>query len=104
MTPTHYTIKDGVTTFHYPFSWWRYFVTRGKEVGDVGPILIKREETLMIYRMFGTIENPCTTPHKMSMKHHEIFDGPLPTDQEICTPPKPREKGDYSFHIIDLSK
>ena len=103
MTPTSYTHKDGITTFHYPFHFWRYFVTRGREFGDVGPILIKRYGHLMIYRMFGTIEAPCTTPHKITFAHNELFDGPRQTDEEICTPRK-IEKGNYSFHIIDLGK
>lgn len=103
MTPTHYTHKNGITTFHYPFSVWRQFVTRGREVGDVGPILIQRHGHLMTYRTFGTIENPFTIPQRITLAHNEFFDGPLPTDQEICTPRK-HEKGNYSFRIIDLSE
>ncbi|KKL63996.1 hypothetical protein LCGC14_2169540 [marine sediment metagenome] len=104
MTPIKYTVKNGVTTFHYKFSELRNFVRLGLLHGDVGMILVCREGGLITYKGFGTIENPRRTIHTFSIMHLPVLDGEMPTDEEILIPPKPlfTEKN-TSFMILDLS-
>ncbi len=104
MTPINFSVKNGITHFHYKYSDLKYFVSRGNSHGDAGPVLVKREGTLLTYKSYGTIEHPSTHRHTISMKHHPVIDGELPSDQEICSPPKTRPFGSHSFMMIDLSK
>jgi len=89
MTPTHFTVSDGVTHFHYKFSELLRFYRRGKLHGDVGVILIKRIGKFFVYSGFGTIENPFTHTVTISMEHSDILDGEMPTDEQLLIPPKP---------------
>jgi len=80
MRPIKFTVKNGKTTFHYPFSFLREFVTLGKRDGNTGMILVGRNDNMFAYKGFGTIENPRTSMMTFHMKHFELFGGPLPSD------------------------
>ena len=82
MRPVKFTVKNGITYFHYQFSELRKFVKRGLEYGDVGPILVKRAGNMLTYKGFGTIEHPNKEMQTLSIKHFEPFDGKMPTDEE----------------------
>jgi hypothetical protein len=102
MTPVKYTIKDGVTHFHYNPSQLIDFVRRGKRDGNVGLILIKRKGKCITYKGFGTIENPRTELISITMMHHELFDGRLPSDDELISLPKTCESNSESYRFIFL--
>ena len=89
MTPINFTIKEGVTHFHYKPSELFDFVRRGKKHGDVGLILTKRDGNVLTYRGYGTIENPSNRIKTISFEHCEPFDGKMPNDYERLVPPKP---------------
>lgn len=104
MTPIKFTIKNGVTHFHYKASELIEFVRRGKKDGNVGVILTKRDGNLLTYRGFGTIENPFTYICSISMMHSPLFDGEMLTDEQRLIPPKPFFTAENTrFVIIDLS-
>ena len=88
MTPIKFTIKNGITHFHYNFSELIDFVRRGKKDGNIGVILTKRDGDILTYRGFGTIENPFTHIVSITMVHFSPFDGRMPSDQERLIPPK----------------
>lgn len=104
MTPIKFTVKNGVTHFHYKASELIEFVRRGKQDGNVGVILTKRDGNMLTYRGFGTIENPFTYIIRMIMMHFPPFDGEMPTDEQRLIPPKPFfTKENTRFVILDLS-
>lgn len=82
MRPTRFTVSQGKTTFHYPFSFLREFISLGKKEGNVGIILIGRCGEMFSYKGFGTIDNPRTNMITFHMKHFALMSGPLPSDEE----------------------
>lgn len=105
MTPIKYTIKNGITTFHYNPADIIKFVRRGFKDGNVGMILVRREGYLITYKGFGTIENPVNHIHTMSIMHNTAFSGELFTDEQRLVPPKPIfTKENTKFIILDLSE
>lgn len=88
MTPIGFTIKDGVTYFHYKFSELKNFVRLGKKHGDLGVIITKRNGKMLTYRGFGTIESPNTSIITFSINQSGFF-GCTITDEERLIPPKP---------------
>ena len=104
MIPIKFTIKNGVTQFHYKSSELIDFVRRGKKDGNVGMILTKRDGNMLTYRGFGTIENPFTSITTISMTHFPPFDGAMPTDEQRLIPPKPFFTTENTrLVVIDLS-
>lgn len=87
MTPLKFTIKDGVTYFHYNYSELREFVRLGKSNGNVGVILVKREKDFLTYKGFGSIENPFTSMVSITIRHIPSFDGKMLSDEERLIPP-----------------
>lgn len=83
MKPVSYTIKDGITYFNYNLKEIEAWLKLGKKYGNVGFVLISRENKIFTYEGFGTIENPIYHLHKISLVHFEPLDGPLPTDDGI---------------------
>jgi hypothetical protein len=103
MTPIKFTVKNGVTHFHYKTSELIDFVRRGKKDGNVGVILTKREGNILTYRGFGTIENPFTHIVSISLNHFPPFDGEMLTDEQRLIPPKPFFTSESTrFVIIDM--
>ena len=104
MTPIKFTIKNGVTHFHYKPSELFDFVRRGKRDGNVGIILTKREGNILTYRGFGTIENPFTNMVSVSMVHNPFFDNELCSDEKRLIKPKPIfDSENIKFITIDLA-
>lgn len=87
MTPIKYTVKGGITYFHYNYSELREFVRLGKANGNVGLLLVKREGAFLTYKGFGTINNPVHSMISIKSRHLEMFDGPMPSDDERLVPP-----------------
>jgi hypothetical protein len=105
MTPTHFTIKNDTTFFHYKTSELRRFVSQGLQDGNVGTILIKRNGNMLTYKGFGTIENPIRNMINITFCHHPLFDGKMLTDEERCNPPSHIfNKMTSSFIVFDVSK
>lgn len=104
MTPIKFTVKNGVTTFHYKASELINFARLGFKDGDVGMILVRREGGILTYKGFGTIENPMTRIHTLSMMHCPPFDGKMLTDEQRLIPLKPFfTKENTRFVILDMS-
>jgi len=101
MTPIKYTVKDGVTTFHYKFSDLRWFMGEGLKNGDVGMILTNREGTLLTFKGFGTFNSPMYKKHTFLIKHLEMFNGTMATDDQRLIPPKPIK---YGFSTLVIPK
>ena len=80
MIPKTYTQKGELTTFHYRYQDLRLFIKQGKEFGNVGFIIVKKDGDLITYKGFGTIENPSTSLTTMSLVHFPPFDGEFNPD------------------------
>lgn len=104
MTPVRFSVKNGITTFHYSFKDLREWAKRGYEHGDCGLLLFKRQDSILFYGGFGTIEHPQKVYHEFTMIHNPFFDGTMPPDEARLKPPVPPEGFTHSFKIIDLSK
>jgi len=104
MTPHRYSIKDGVTTFHYHFSELREFITLGKEHGDVGMLLVKRDGNTIIYRGFGVISNPCKSILTFSFVHNPAFGEMSTDDQRLIKPKSFFTRENTKFVMLDTSK
>jgi hypothetical protein len=102
MVPIKFTVKDGITYFHYKYSDLKEFVKCGKLNGDVGHLLIKREGDLLTYKGFGTIENPMYSMITISILYLPLFDGEMMSDEERLVPPKPLFT-DYKMIFLDLN-
>ena len=87
MTPIKFTVKDGITHFHYNYSELREFVRLGKSHGNVGNILVRRKGDLITYKGFGTNETPLYDMITITSRHLAILDGEMPTDEERLIPP-----------------
>lgn len=94
MTPIKYTRKDNVTHFHYSISDLRLYIKYCYE-GCAGALLwnIDRSTNIVTYKVSGTFENPYPIKNirdlrTLRMKHNDIFDGKLETDDEYLIPPK----------------
>lgn len=104
MTPIKYTVKNGITTFHYKPSKIINFVRQGFKDGNVGMLLVRREGYLITYKGFGTIENPANHIQSLSIMHNTQFSGEMLTDEQRLEPPKPLfTKENTKFIILDLS-
>ncbi len=86
MTPHSFTEKDGIVTYHYTFKELRWFIETGRREGNVGFIVTNRDNNNFWYRGYGTYENPLHKLHTLVLPN--LF-GKSPTDEEICTKPKP---------------
>lgn len=105
MNPRSFTIKNGITHFHYKYSELKEWIFLGNRDGNVGILLVSRNGNLLTYKCYGTLENPFTTRQTLSIQHHPVFDGVLPSDEQICNPPEPIfDKQSHSFYIFDTSK
>ncbi len=106
MNPISFTVQDGYTQFKYDTKELKAFLLRGREHGDCGWIIVKREGRVLHYLGFGTIEHPSKNIHRISMLHFEPFDGEMPTDEERCLSVKKSEgiTSSYSFMMLDMSK
>ena len=105
MTPTHFIKRSNTTYFRYNSAEVREFVRLGKRDGNVGVIATSRTGNHWTYKGFGTIENPRRTVHKITMCWFPSFDGPMPTDEQFCTPIKPFFTPENTrFTILDLNK
>mgnify|MGYP000980526586 CR=1 FL=1 len=106
MRPIKFTIKNGVTYFHYNLKDLREFIREGKKYGSVGFILTKRKGPELTYRGFGTIENPSKHITTCTFMYLPEFDGEMPSDKEIITPPKIKNNGNFGvqFFFLDFSK
>ena len=71
---------------------------RGRQHGDCGMILVERQGQILRYWSYGTIEHPFTTMCKVSVIHNTVMDGPMPTDEQRCTPP------DYTLRKLQTTK
>lgn len=100
MTPVKYTVKDGVTTFHYKFSDLRWFVREGLKNGNVGMILTNREGNIYTSKGFGTYSNPLYEKHTFCIVHCDLF-GKMKSDDDMLIPPKPIE---YGLSILKIPK
>ena len=89
MIPYKYTVKDGVTTFHYKLSDLRWFMSEGLKNGNVGMVITNREGVLLTFKGFGTFNNPMYKKHTFCIKHLEWINGTMPTDDQRLIPPKP---------------
>lgn len=99
MKPISFIKKDNKTIFRYKFSDLREFVKLGYESGNVGMIRISMsDENLVKYKGFGTIEHPVKFIQTITLKHNEIFDGPILRNVE----PK-KELSEYQYVLLDLS-
>lgn len=105
MTPIGYKKVNGITVFKYNLREFIEWYKLGKEEGNVGSILHSREGSMFRFLLFGTIENPRREPIWFTKIHYDLFDGPLPTDDEILVPPKPMfSKDNMRIMFVDLSK
>lgn len=105
MVPVSYSVKNNIVHYHYKASDLFDFVRRGKENGNVGLILTKRENNLLTYRGFGTIENPFTDIITLTIVHFPPIDGKLPTDEERLIPPKSLfTNSDIEMKFLNFSK
>lgn len=104
MKPCRYTIKNGITYFHYNTKDLFRFVRLGNEFGDVGFILTQRKGNILTYRGFGTYENPCKVIQTIDIQWLNSFDGEIPSDDDYVNPPQNRKKSlvSVSFEIIDF--
>lgn len=102
MTPNKFTVKNGITTFHYEISRLREFVSEGLKHGNVGMILVKRDGELITYKGFGTIENPRKIITTSYIQHCTSFSGEMPSDEERLIPPESMFK-DYKLVFLDLA-
>lgn len=93
MTPNHFTQNGTRITYHYSFADLRRWIKYAYE-GCAGALLVGREGHRMVYKCSGTFEHPRPIELvreliTLQMMHNDIFDGPLPKDEEICTLPNP---------------
>ena len=86
MKPIRFSIRSGVTHFHYKPSEIIEFVRMGKANGNVGMILTRREGIHFVYRGFGTIEHPRKVILTFSFPHVEQSEGKMPTDESLIQP------------------
>jgi hypothetical protein len=102
MTPIKFTIKDGVTHFHYKTSDIFPFVRQGVKHGNMGMILIKRKGKLLTFKGFGTFENPWRRITTLQLYHIDVLDGDMPTDeQRLIEPVWDTSKVSHSFILLD---
>jgi hypothetical protein len=102
MTPISYTVKNGITYFHYSYSDLKWFLTEGNKNGDVGMILTKRDGLTLYYRGFGVCSAPIKRPMTFIINHIPHF-GDMPNDDQMLIPPKPlHEKWETRIITIDL--
>ena len=102
MRPIHYKEIPLGVKFIYKLSEFKEWYRRGKEHGDVGPLLTHYIERVNVYLAFGTIENPNTSWNRIYMVHNDIFDGPRPTPEKIINPdPVERPLHSYKFVFLD---
>ena len=63
--------------------------------------MVKNDNGIKTYRMFGTIENPCTELRSIVIAHYERFDGVF--DPDLIISPKPIfSKDDMKLIFIDM--
>lgn len=101
MTPIRFSIKDGVTHFHYKADELIKFVRLGFKHGDVGIILVRRTGNILTYKGFGTIDNPIMHLQTISIVHHPLFGGEMPTDEQRLVPP---EKPEFGFKTLSIDQ
>lgn len=102
MRPISFSIKDGVTTFHYKPSELFNFVRQGRTSGDVGIILIRRNGNHLTYKGYGTIEKPFKYLATITLTHFEPFDGKMQTDDERIAEPKSNKSALISHRVVVL--
>ena len=99
MRPFKFTVKEGVTTFHYRFSELRKFLEMGFTEGNVGWILTQRSGETRTYRGFGTIESPRTILTTIEFTSIALF-GESISDEDVIKPIT-APKREWSFYLID---
>lgn len=85
MTPYSLTSVGNTEIFHYRFAELREFILQGRETGNVGLILIRRDYTSDTVRGFGTIESPRTHLCTFIFKRNDVF-GSRPAAHDIIHP------------------
>lgn len=80
MQPSSFTIKDGVTHFHYNVSELRKFIYDSKDRGIAEMVLMARQDDMLLFRMFSPSE---TTHLSIWVKHDPLIDGVMLTDEEF---------------------
>lgn len=108
MKPIKYELKNNVATFIYDKEELKRFHELGKEFGDVGGIMtsIDYNKNFLHYDWYGTIESPNIFLSRVTVINNEVYDGKLPTPEEIINHKKTEEKITHSFKfdILDFSK
>lgn len=105
MKPIAYTLVQGGVIFHYKFKELREFLKRGREHGDVGWLLLEKINGFVIYRGFGTIENPIKELFTISMQYNAALDEEF-SIEKIMHPDEPwwANKDNLSLVILDFSE
>lgn len=104
MTPIRFSVKGGVTHFHYRSSEIINFVRDGFKYGNTGMLLVRRENNILTYKGFGTIEHPRKDISSISIVHNPYFSGDMPTDEERLIPPKSFFNSENTkFMMLDFS-
>lgn len=105
MHPKSYTTTPTGYKFHYDEQEYREWEDRGKEHGDVGPLLMEKDGNSMIFHLFGTIEHPFTEMYRLVIQHHPLFDGEWSLEK-VMNPPTPwyLEPGALKLQIIDFGQ
>lgn len=89
---------------------WR---KRGREHGDSGMLVFARREEpfnkkVVVYKGFGTIENPCKQMMNMSMIHFPLFDGEWKEPYQIMIDQKKKQEEpithNYKFYLLDMEE
>ena len=108
MKPIKYKLKNNIATFIYDKEELKRFHELGKEFGDVGGIItsIDYNKQFVNYDWYGTIEAPNRFLSKVTVVNDEVYDGKLPTPEEIINPVKTEESvtHSYRFDILDFSE
>jgi hypothetical protein len=103
MRPIGIKEKQGKTIFIYRFRDLRGFIMQGRDTGDVGMIIISRDDNGMIkYRGFGTIEHPNKEIMTIVIKQCELFDGRW-NPSKIIIPSLKVAKQSHRTYLLNLS-
>lgn len=103
MRPIAFTVENGITYFQYDQKELERFNELGKRNGNVGMILVSRQGTILTYKGYGTIEKPHREEMIMSIKHHPVFDGDMPSDEQRISVEVPVKSRSYKFVMLDFS-
>lgn len=88
MIPLAYKKNKDSVIFRYETSELKEWLRLGRLEGNVGAILIHIDYTRNIktFAVFGTIDKPNTVRTTWHMRHFDLFDGNIPTPEQIINP------------------